>query len=233
MGEAARIIEIDMSLEKEVRQEVAVYVEPIRSFMVIDDSTMQKAGDTIKEINKRIKIVDEKFADVMTATVEAKRKATAAKSALDVLIEEIKAPLEQVKADLVKQGKDYQAVVAKRIRDEQERLAAIARKEEEDRRIAEAAQAEAEGNHEEAQAIIEEPVYIPAPPPPKPTFTVDNRSFQKRWKGRGEKKMDAIKFIASNPAYQNLLTFDDVAINSMARSIKGPSPVPGIAFYED
>jgi hypothetical protein len=233
MGEAARVIEIDTSLEQEVRQEVAVYVEPIRSFLVTDDATMQKAGDTIKEINKRIKLVDEKFSDVMTATVEAKRKATAAKSALDTLIEEIKAPLEQVKTDLVRQGKDYQALVAKRQREEQARLAEIARKEEEDRLLAEAEQAEAAGDHEAAQGILDEPVYVPAPPPPKPAFTVDNRSFQKRWKGVCTNKMELIRFVSQNPQFQNLLDYNEVAGNNMARSIRGESPVKGVQFYNE
>lgn len=223
---------VDDSLEQEVRQEVEVYVAPIKTFLVVDDNTMQKAGDTIKEINKRIKLVDEKFAEVMNATVEAKRKATAAKSALDSLIEEIKAPLEQVKADLVKQGKDYQVVVAARIREEQARLMAIARKEEEDRRLAEAAEAELNGDSEEAQAIIEEDIYVPPPPVQRPAFQVDNRSFQKRWVGEGQDLVKAIKFIALHPEYKGLLTFDTTAINAMARSMKGKSPVDGIIFFE-
>lgn len=220
-------------LEQELRQEVAVYVAPIRSFLVVDDVTMQKAGDTIKEINKRMKVVDEKFGPSLLAVDEAKRKAAAAKAILVDLIEEIKAPLVQVKDYLVKQGKDYNTLVIKRQEEERRRLAEIARKEEEDRRIAEAEALEKAGEHEEAQAVIEEPVYVPPPVVPKPEFKVDQRSFQKRWRGRGVNLAQTIKHIANHPEYQHLLMYNDVALNNMARSIRGQSPVPGIEFVEE
>jgi hypothetical protein len=225
------ITETDIGTE--LRQDVAAYVAPIKTFLVIDDATMQRAGDTIKEIDRRIKVVDEKFSDSYEAAMETKRKAEVTRKTLVTLIEEIKAPLVEVKTSLQKQGKDYQKLVDKRQEEERVRLAAIARKEAEDRAIEEAAALEAEGKTEEAAQVIDEPVYVPPPIVAKPAYKVDGRSFQKRWKGRGVNKMEAIKAIAANPAYQHLLTFDDVAINNMARSIRGACPVKGIEFYEE
>jgi uncharacterized phage infection (PIP) family protein YhgE len=234
MQEPARVIDITQDVEvKEIKQEIASYVAPITSFKVVDNDTMTRANDTIKEINNRIKQIDQKFEPAVTAAAESKRKAEAARKALDNLITEIKQPLVDVKDYLSKDGKRYLTEQEEIRRAEERRLAEIARKEAEERQLAEAEAAEKEGNHEEAEAIIAEPVYVPAPVVEKSIPKVDNRLFTKRWKGRGVDKMKAVKFIALNPQYLNLLTFDDPAINSMARSMKGQSPVPGIEFFEE
>lgn len=233
MENTARVIEISATPnETELKQEIAVYTAPLVSFKVVDSISMSKANDTIKEINTRLKNIDVKFEKTVEATAETKRKAEAARKTLDTLIEEIKQPLVNVKTYLSGEGKRYlteQEVIRKA---EETRQREIARKAEEDRRIAEAEQAEREGNTAEAQAIIEEEIYVPAPVVEKTTPKVDNRLFAKRWTGEGKDIMLAIRYIAQNPQYKNLLTFDSSAINNMARSMKGPSPVPGIDFTE-
>ncbi len=220
-------------IETETRQEVAVYVEPIKSFLVVSDQTMQAANDTIKEINKRIKLVDEKFEPLMAAQVEAKRKATVAKAELDKLIEEIKAPLMAVKEYLVRAGKDYDTE-QKAIRDEAERIAReVARKAEDERQLREAEEAEKAGNHEEAEEILKEERQVSAPPPPPPAYKVDQRLFPKKWKARVTDKKTVIKFVAANPQYTELLEVDQAAINRLAVSMKSNLRIDGIIAYEE
>lgn len=231
-NEAVDILETD-DLEREVRQEVAVYVAPIRSFLVVDDPTMQRAGDTILEINKRIKLVDEKFSPSYEAAMETKRKAEASRKALVDLIDEIKRPLVEVKAYLVKQGKDYKAVVAKREEEERRRLAEIARKEAEERALAEAEALEKAGEHEEAQAVIEAPVYAAPPPIQKPAFKVDGRSFQTRWKATVTDFCKLVKYCAANPQFLHLVMANDSALNQMARALKQNMNIPGVSAQEE
>lgn len=234
MNETARVIDITEDVEvKEIKQEIASYVAPITSFKVVDNDTMTRANDTIEEINNRIKQIDQKFEPAVTAAAESKRKAEAARKALDTLITGIKQPLVDVKDYLSKDGKRYLTEQEEIRWAEERRLAKIARKEAEERQLAEAEAAEKEGNHEEAEAIIAEPVYVPPPIVENAVPKVDKRLFAKRWKGRGVDKMKAVKFIATNPQYLNLLAFDETAINSMARSMKGQSPVDGIIFFEE
>lgn len=227
MEQTARVIDITQEPEvTEIKVETARYVEPVRTFHVIDNGTMDMANNTIKDINGRLKAIDEKL--------EPKKKiAYQAYKEWVFLIDELKKPLEDAKKYLQGEGKKYLEEQERIRREEERRLAEIARKEEEERRLAEAEAAEKAGDHEEAEAIINEPVYVPPPIVEKTVPKVDNRLFAKRWKGRGVDKLKAVKFIALNPQYLNLLTFDDPAINSMARSIKGPSPVPGIEFFEE
>lgn len=227
MAEAAKIIDITEDTEvNEIKVETARYVEPVRTFHVIDNGTMDMANNTIKDINGRLKAIDEKLEPKKKIAYQAYKEWVS-------LIDELKKPLEDAKKYLQGEGKKYLDEQERIRREEERRLAEEARKAEEERRLAEAEAAEKEGNHEEAEAIINEPVYIPPPVVQKTVPKVDNRLFAKRWKGRGVDKMKAIKFIALNPQYLNLLTFDDPAINGMARSIKGPSPVPGIEFFEE
>ncbi len=223
----ARIIDVTNEEPEviEIRQETQKYLAPISIFHVVDSESMAMADTTIKDINSRLKAIDEKL--------EPRRDAAAKlhKSIVD-LIKELKKPLEEAKKYLQGEGKRYLTEQEKIRQAEEARLREEARKAEEERRLAEALQAEAEGNKEEAQAIIEEEIYVPPPVVEKTVPKVDNRLFTKRWSGKGTDLMAAIRFISVNHQYKNLLTFDQTAINNLARSIKGKSPVPGIEFIE-
>ena len=109
-------------------------------------------------------------------------------------------------------------------REEERRLQEIARKQEEERRLAEALQAEAEGNKEEAEAILEEPAYIPMPTVKTDIPKIDNRLFRKVWK---------FKIIDINKIPIQYLMPDMVKIGGVVRAMKGATNIPGIQVYED
>jgi len=235
MNESAKVLSMTETteIENETRRDVAVYVAPIQGFLVVSDETMQKAGDTLKEIQARIKAIDEKFKPVMTATVEAKRKATEAKSALDDLIEEIRQPLVDVKTYLVSQSTKYDRE-QKAIREENDKIAREkAQKDEEERRLLEAEQAEKEGDIETAQAIIEEETFIP-PPPTKAAYVVDKRIVRNPvWKGRVTDIVKLCVHISRNPQDRNLISPNGRAINDRAKSMRCASSIPGVEFYQE
>jgi len=109
-------------------------------------------------------------------------------------------------------------------REEERRLQEIARKEEEERRLAEALQAEAEGNIEEAKAILEEPAYIPIPTVKADIPKVDNRLFRKVWKFR-------VLDIRKVPI--QYLKVDEIKVGQIVRAMKGETNIPGIQVYEE
>jgi hypothetical protein len=222
----ARIIDISGEPEiTEIKVETQKYLAPISIFHVVDTESMSMADNTIKDINSRLKAIDEKLEPKKKVAYQAYKEWLS-------LIDELKAPLEQAKKYLQGEGKKYLEAEETKRREEEARLREEARKAEEERRISEAEQAEREGLIEEAEAILEEEIYVPPPIVEKTIPKVDNRLFQKRWKGKGTDLMAAIRFISVNHQYKNLLTFDQTAINNLARSMKGKSPVPGIEFIE-
>lgn len=235
MNESAKVLPMTETtdIENETRREVAVYVAPIQGFLVVSDETMQKAGDTLKEIQVRLKAIDKKFEPSVEAAAETKRKAASAVKALDTLIEEIKQPLVNVKTYLVAQSTKYDRE-QKAIREENDRIAREkARKDEEERRLLEAEQAEKEGDIETAQAIIEEETYIP-PPPTRAAYVVDKRIVRNPvWKGRVTDIVKLCMHISRNPQDRNLISPNDRAINDRAKSMRCASTIPGVEFYQE
>jgi hypothetical protein len=147
---------------------------------------------------------------------------------------EIKAPLEEADAYLTGQVKGYLRKLEEIRQAEEHRLREEARKQEEERRLAEALQAEQEGNKEEAQAILEEEVYIPPPVVKINAPKVDNRKYRTIPRAKCIDKMKLIRFVANNPALADLLDFNQSVGNTKAKSMgKELNNIPGLEYYEE
>jgi len=108
---------------------------------------------------------------------------------------------------------------------EEVRLAEIARQQEEERLLAEAELAEKSGNKEEAQAIIDAPVYVPPVVVPKSVPKMEGGPvYRTIWKFR-------IKNASLIP--RQYLIPDEKAIGGVIRSSQGRITIPGIEAYEE
>ena len=115
------------------------------------------------------------------------------------------------------------AEAARKAREEAERIAAKAEK------------LEAKGKAEDAEALRNVAAMTAAAPVTvaRPT-KLAGVSTRKVWKASVADRAAAILAMASNPAYQHLLTIDESALNKLAAAMKTPnSPIPGVVFYED
>ena len=110
----------------------------------------------------------------------------------------------------------------------------VARKQEEERRLAEALEAEKEGNVEEAQAILEEEMFVPPPVVKVDVPKVDNRKYRTIPRARCIDKMKLIRFVAQNPALADLLDYNSSVGNNKAKSMgKEINNIPGLSYYEE
>lgn len=116
---------------------------------------------------------------------------------------------------------------------EQKRLEDIAKKEEEERRLLEAIEAEEEAKAngataqeaaQEAEAVLQEPVYTQLIILPKETPKVKGLSFRTIWKFR-------IKDINKIP--REYMIPNEVKIGGVVRALKGQSNIPGVEPYEE
>lgn len=109
-------------------------------------------------------------------------------------------------------------------RQEEARLREEARKREEEAKLQAALEAEANGQQEEAAAILEEEVYVPPVILEKETPKVAGVVFRTVWKFRitDEQKLPR--------AY---LTPDTVKIGQVVRAMKGSTNIPGVEAYEE
>ena len=105
---------------------------------------------------------------------------------------------------------------------EEKRLQEIARKEEEERQIDAAVHAEQSGNKEEAEQIIEAPVYVPPVVLAKTTPKVAGISLTKQWKYR---------IVDESKIPRQYMIPNESMIGSIVRNSKGVIIIPGVEIY--
>ena len=147
--------------ERELKNEIREVVTTATELAKIEThESCEQAGAFLVEIKKGMKHVDEKFNESLTKAQDVKKAAEAARKELVSLIDEIKAPAKKAEVILKNAiGKFYLKMKAEQ-EAEEKRLADIAAKEAEEAALEDAVEAEKEGDHEEAEAILNEP---PAP----------------------------------------------------------------------
>lgn len=188
-----------------------------RTIKIVTAQDYERAGEfllTVKDLRKEIKATFGPLKD----------KAWAAHKAICAEEERHDKPLKEAEATvkpLMKAWDDEQ----ERIRLERERLLnEEARKREEERILAEAAAAEAAGDKETAQDIINEEPYVPPTVLKKATPKVAGISYRETWKFRvvDEKKIR-----------RELMIPDEVKIGQLVRALKGQFNEPGIEAYKE
>jgi len=223
MGTAIKLA----SREDEVGKEVGEINEQAKSLKIVDAKSYINAGELWKSIKALRKKVDDTFGPIISTAFQAHRTAVAKKKEVD-------GPLESAER-IVKQAMSAYDAEQERIRREEERrLAEIARKAEEERRIQEAIAAEEEARRNgatkeeaaiEVEEILSEPVYVAPVVVPKATPKMQGGPvYRTVWKFR-------ITDAAKIP--REYLTPDTVKIGAVARAMKKLTNIPGVQAYEE
>lgn len=113
-------------------------------------------------------------------------------------------------------------------RDEAARLQAEARRQEEERRLADAVALEAAGDQAEAEALIEAPIDVPVVAVASFTPNVAGISYREMWSANVTSLAALIKYVAAHPQFSALLLANMPALNAQARSLKGQMQIPGV-----
>lgn len=218
------------------------------SHHVHDAASFAAAGEMLKTVALYVKKVGEVMDPIVEANHRAHKVAVAQREALlrpattaKKLLGERMATWEQEQAQLRREAEAAAQRERERLESEaraqaeteQRRLA----KEEEDRRLEEAAALEAQGDRVGAAKLIEQPVaapivtpapvYQPRPPvaaPPK----VEGVGFRDVWTAEVIDLLALVRAVAAGQAPITLLQVNTTALNGMARSLKGAMNVPGV-----
>jgi hypothetical protein len=184
---------------------------------ITNNNDYVKAGNillTIKDIRKKIEAT---FKPIKQKFDAAKKEVLDQEKAADrPLIEAENWIKPLISGYLIEQEKIRQA--------EERRLHELARKEEEERRLLEAIEAEKNGQQEEAQAIIDAPVQAPPVVVPKAVPKVEGISMRENWRFRivDEKKIP-----------REFLKVDEVKIGAYVRAMKSAGNIPGVEIYNE
>lgn len=186
-----------------------------RAISITDNATYEKAAEillVIKDIRKEI-------SDTFTPI---KRKMDAAKK--EVLDQEKRAdiPLQEAEGIIKPKIADYLAEQERIRKAEEDRLRAIAEKEEEERRLIEAMELEAAGETEAAEEVISEPVYVPPPVVEK---------IVPKIAGIVEKRTWTFEITDDSKLPRQYLVPDEKAIRAAVTSLKDRCNIPGVKVY--
>jgi len=219
---ALRLIETEPVEEKALS-----IIDQAKAVQVTDAATYTVAGSLWKSIGDMIKEVKDTF-DPLVQAAHITHKAAVEKRAkyLD--------PLTAAQKSVKKLMSDYDAEMERVRQEEQRRLAEIARKQEEERLLAEAILVEEEARRngateeeaaQEAQAVIDDPVYV--------TPVVVAKATPKLAGGPVYRTIWKARVVDETKIPREYMVPDMVKINGVVRALKGSANIPGIQAYEE
>jgi hypothetical protein len=210
-----------------VEEKALSIVDQAKAVKVTDAQTYTAAGSLWKQIGDMIKEVKDTFDPICDAAHKAHKAAVEKRAKyLD--------PLTAVQKSVKGLMSAYDAEQERIRREEQARLAEIARKAAEEQALLDAIAAEEEAKRngatkeeaaQEAEAVMAEPVYVPPVVLPKATPKLQGGPVYKTaWKFR---------IVDANKIPRQYMVPDEKAIGAIVRSTQGRIEIPGVEAYSE
>lgn len=210
---------------EDLRKEAAVVLPKAQAFEVTTKDEQEEAQKLWKHCGKMEKKVNDRLNPIIDHMNKAHKGMTGLRA-------ELKRPFKDAKEALESTIGDYEA---KARREAEEKAAKKAQEEREKAEKAQelaALQAEAEGDKEAAEEIINEPLRVPSVQVEPEVAKVAGVSKRKTWYGEVTDMKKLVQYIAKNPEWVHLVEPAQTAINGLARSMKGVLNIPGIKARE-
>jgi hypothetical protein len=228
MNNTAEVLDVAPEVTPEVQGEKALVVSKEAQALAITDKPSYDQGCAslleIKDVQKKL---DEVFDPIITAAHTAHKAAINQKK-------KFTEPLAVAEKALKKQIADYLAAEEEKRIAEENRLRKEAERLEEERRLNEAIAAEAEGDLQEAEAILDDvPAYVPPVILPKTVQTGGGIQMRETWTFRVENLMELIKAVAAGKVPIYAVQANTVFLGQQARSMKSELKYPGVAVWPE
>lgn len=224
MGEAAEVLEFQPN---EVKERALTIIEQANAIVITDNSGYNSAGLLWKNIKELKEQVNSTFKPIIEKAHAAHKEALAQKAKI---FDPLDAASRTVKSAMEKYDREQEAIRQA----EQRRLAEIARKQAEEQALLDAIAAEEEAKRNgataeeakaEAEAIINEPVYVPPVMVPK--------AVPKMQGGPVYRTVTKFEVVNESLIPRQYLTPDMVKIGGVVRALKQAANIPGIRVYEE
>ena len=235
-----------------LEKEAATLTETAADFQVTDPESFALAGEFLKGVAAYIRRVSEVFDPVVEAAHNAHKVAVRQRDALLGPAKSAKLVLGQRMGAWEREQERIRREAEARARQERERLEREAREcaeaeqrrlreQEETRRIEAAAALEARGDAEGAERLLAAPVPVPivAPAPvflPTPAGAappkVQGLAFTSSWKAEVVDLAALVRAVAAGEQPLTMLQPNQVALNQVARALKGALAIPGVKAVE-
>jgi len=214
--------ETALKIVDKVEQKALSIVDQAKAVQVTDAETYTAAGEMWKVIGDMMKEVSDTFDPIIAAAHTSHKKALEQKA-------KYFKPLDDARRNVKKLMSDYDLEQERIRREEQRRLEEEARKREEERRLQEALNAEAAGDNEEAEAILDEPVRV-APvivqrSTPKMT---GGPVYREVWSAEVTDIKALCRAVANGQASPECVMGNMPTLNRMATALKATLNIPGV-----
>ena len=199
----------------QLNQETSSIVAEAQAMEIKNDATYVSSGEGLKKIKTVRKRITDFIGPMKKSTHEAWKKVVASEKGL-------LAPLDTAEGIIKRKMVSWDQEQEKSRRDEQRRLDEEARKLAEEEQLKEAEAAEARGDNEEADEILNAEVEVAPVILPEATPKVAGISKRKNWKAR---------VVNAAQVPEEYKTVDLQKLNAVARATKGTLKIPGVEIY--
>jgi hypothetical protein len=217
----ASVIQIERPAPPSIVQELAPLVAEAKAFEVPDVHSHALALERIKVLRSGERKILEYWEPSRKAADAAKREILAAR---DGLI----GPLAEARVIYDRKAAEYEAAERRKAEEEQRRLQEQARKEEEERQLADAQAAQDAGDAVLAEAIIQEPVSVPAVRVAPAIAQVAGVSTRTLWSAEVTDLLALVKYVAQHPEWVSLLEPAMPNLNRLAVAQRDALKIPGV-----
>jgi len=203
-------------MDEQVQQEIKAFESNAALIKIESD----EAFITAQEDLKRARVIEKRVGELLDPII---KKAHAAHKEAVGQKKNLLMPLQKAVGLIRIAAGAYQKKKEDEARRKQAEEAARLKKIEEDRKLAEAAELEANGQKDEAEQVLSEPVFTPPPAmqaPPK----VEGVSYRDNWKFR---------ITNESQIPREYWVVDAQKIGQVVRATKGSLSIPGIQIYND
>jgi hypothetical protein len=217
----------------EVAKLVPAVVSQSEQITVSDSEDYEMACSFLTLIATRKKQVGETFDPIVAKAHSTWKEACAQR-------EKFLSPLNVAEQTVKSKVTSWRIDEEKKRREEEARLQQIAKQEQDERALAEAAQLEANGEKELADIVLQEAASAPAPVVVAPVTVPKQDGIAKKtnWKWRyknGESSalIAMVKAAAADPRLIGYLCFNETAVGATVRAQKSMTHIPGIETYPE
>jgi DNA repair exonuclease SbcCD ATPase subunit len=206
---------------QDLAQQVAGWDQIARTLEVIDQPSLQRAGNYILAVKALQQQADETFDPIIRKAHEAHKEAIAQKKRITDPLVQAETTLKSKVGEHLERERQAREEEERRLRAEAERLAA-------EQREAEIEEAEAAGaTGEEISVLAQAPLYVP--PVVRAAAPKVNGIIQREsWRAEVTDLLALVRYAGQNPQFLNLLQPNPVALGAMARTMRGTMNVPGV-----
>lgn len=219
--EASEIITIERPGPPAIVAELQPLVVAARQFEVVDMDSDAECLTREKKLRVGEKMIEEHFA-------KAKKSASDAHKELVRSIAALTGPIKEARQIYFRKSDAWEEEERLKAADEERRLQALARKEEEERQLQSAIEAEDAGDTVQRDAIMEEEPDVPTITVAPAVAKVEGVSKRKTWSADVWDKRSLILYVAQHPEWDSLLDPNMPNLNRMAVSQREALRIPGV-----